>query len=105
MLFRSGKDFVARYGGEEFIAMLPGTPRDGAGVVAEQIRVAVEAQRLRVVRTEQEISRITLSLGVAQFVEGDTGETVIHRADQALYFAKHSGRNNVKTEFELPRSA
>jgi len=97
-----GKDFVARFGGEEFIALLPDTPRDGAAVVADQIREAVQAQRCRVVRTEQEIPQITLSLGVAEFAAGDSADSVVHRADQALYLAKRSGRNAVKTDANLP---
>jgi len=100
-----GKDFVARYGGEEFIALLPDTSRDGASVVAQQIRAAVQAQKLKLVRTDQAIPTITLSLGVAQFSDQDSSETVIGRADQALYLAKRSGRNMVKTESELALSA
>ncbi len=100
-----GKDFVARYGGEEFIALLPDTPRAGASVVAQHIREAVQAQKLKLVRTDQHIPTITLSLGVAEFAQSDNLESVIERADQALYLAKRSGRNTVKTEQELALSA
>ncbi len=100
-----GRDFIARHGGEEFIALLPETRRDGASVVAQNIRQSIENQRLRVVKTEQEIPRITMSFGVAEFSDRDTRDTVVDRADQALYLAKRSGRNTVKTEIELPKSA
>lgn len=100
-----GRDFIARHGGEEFIALLPETRRDGARVVAQKIRESIETQRLRIVKTEQEIPRITMSLGVAEFSDHDTRDTVIERADQALYLAKRSGRNTVKTELELLKSA
>jgi diguanylate cyclase len=100
-----GKDSAGRYGGEEFIALLPETERDGASTVAQQIRRSIESQRLRIVRTEKTIPKITMSFGVAEFADTDTCESVVERADQALYLAKRSGRNLVKTELELAISA
>jgi len=76
-------DIIARYGGEEFMVILPETPPDLAGVVAERIRTSVAAN-----------SPITLSIGLASFPD-DAGELseLINNADAALYRAKEAGRN------------
>ncbi len=86
-------DFAARYGGEEFAVILPEIPLEGAMVVAERIRQAVERQTLRLDGKE---ARITLSIGVASFPEHALNrKDLIERADKALYLAKRSGRNKV----------
>ena len=77
-------DIVARYGGEEFVIVMPQTDLDGACVFAERLRAAV-AERMAV----------TVSGGVTAAVENDTPETLIVRADEALYCAKAAGRNCV----------
>ncbi len=96
-----GKDFVGRYGGEEFVVLLPLTSLDNACVVAEQIRENIARKRLRVTKTGENLGTITVSAGVAQIRENDTVESLIERADRALYLAKNSGRNNVKSEMDL----
>lgn len=96
-----GGDFPARYGGEEFCILLPSTTLDNARIVAEQLRVLISVKKPRNPTTGEVYDRITASLGVAQVKPGDSPTSVIERADNALYLAKESGRNNVKTEREL----
>ncbi|MHB1111215.1 MAG: GGDEF domain-containing protein, partial [Devosia sp.] len=96
-----GKDMVARYGGEEFAAILPQTDLEGAIIVADNIRKAIQAKELLKRSTNEKLGRITASFGVAAFKPGDTPSTLIERADRCLYAAKHAGRNKVVSETEL----
>ena len=96
-----GKDFAARYGGEEFIVLLPDTILSNASIVGEQIREALSGKSLKLKKTGQKIENITASFGVSQIHPNDTIDAVIERADRALYHAKNSGRNTVKTEKDL----
>ncbi len=86
-------DLVGRYGGEEFLLLLPGLDAAHAAAVGERVRRAVAAQPLHL--PEVTLS-LTVSLGVAQAVAGDTVESLVARADEALYRAKRSGRNRVE---------
>ena len=97
-----GKDFVARYGGEEFVILLSGTALENACIVADNIRKSLANVQLKYVKTGQYLGKITISAGVSTVWEGDTVESLIKRADNSLYLAKQSGRNNVKSELELP---
>jgi diguanylate cyclase (GGDEF)-like protein len=82
-------DCVGRYGGEEFCVMLPETEAAGAAILAARICEQVAA-------TEFPGRKITLSIGVASLPDnGDTPDAVIAAADEALYQAKHEGRNRV----------
>jgi diguanylate cyclase (GGDEF)-like protein len=83
-----GDDLLGRLGGEEFVIVLPGASTDVALLVAERVRQAVQ----------NSISNppVTISLGVAPLTPGDTVETLLHRADQALYVAKSEGRNALR---------
>lgn len=96
-----GKDIAARYGGEEFAAILPETDRDGAVIVADNIRRAIQAKELLKRSTNEKLGRITASFGVAAWREGDTPSSLIERADRCLYAAKHGGRNRVFSEADL----
>jgi diguanylate cyclase len=88
-----GKDFPARIGGEEFIVLLPDTTIDGALSVAENIRRTIEHARIINPRNQQVISKVTVSIGITCFEPEDDLESVLHRADRALYLAKERGRN------------
>ena len=96
-----GKDLAARYGGEEFVAILPSTDIEGAVIVAENIRKAIQAKELLKRSTNEKLGRITASFGVAAFRPADTAGSLIERADRCLYAAKHAGRNRVINEVEL----
>jgi len=86
-------DVPARYGGDEFIIMLPDTPARGALEVAERIRNAVESTPFA---TEAGRAPCTVSIGVASFPQdGRSIESLLARADRALYDAKAAGRNRV----------
>jgi len=83
-------DIAARYGGEEFAVLVPETKRHDLVALAERIRERIEAQEI----SDGEIAvKVTVSIGVTSLSESDTPETLIKRADDALYRAKHEGRN------------
>ncbi|MCQ4160912.1 diguanylate cyclase [Roseomonas sp. GC11] len=83
---------AARLGGEEFALLLPGLPLDAAELVAEKLRAALAATP---VPTPAGALSITASLGVATLEEDGAPDTLMKRADQALYTAKREGRNRV----------
>jgi diguanylate cyclase (GGDEF)-like protein/hemerythrin-like metal-binding protein len=83
-------DRVARWGGEEFVVIAPMTNLAGAAQLAEKLRALLEDSPLG------PDGPITASFGIAEVGEGDTAEAFLHRADQALYRAKTSGRNRVE---------
>ena len=96
-----GKDTAARFGGEEFILVLPDTALKGAFILAEQIRINLKSMRWTARDSGKSIGSITVSLGVAQYKPGETVESMIQRADKALYFAKENGRNKTATELDI----
>jgi diguanylate cyclase (GGDEF)-like protein len=86
-------DTVGRLGGEEFAVLLPETSARTATDIAERIRNAMQSL---VLPTEAGPMRTTLSIGVAEILESDDSiDTILHRADEALYKAKNNGRNLV----------
>jgi two-component system, cell cycle response regulator len=88
-------DLVGRLGGEEFVVVMPETSLAGAVVVAERFRVAV-AEEPFIPQGQTERLPVTVSVGIAVTGEGsDTIDTLLKRADDALYAAKHAGRNRV----------
>ncbi len=84
-------DACTRYGGEEFVVVLPGTTLAAAVEVAERLRHGVAERALLAEPTV----RVTVSLGAAQYLAGETIEQVLERADAAVYAAKRCGRNQV----------
>jgi len=94
-LRRSGlrkNDFWGRLGGEEFALALPETGIDSALIPAERIRTMLEETS---VQYGPVTFRITVSIGISQYRPGDTIETLLGRADQAMYEAKQTGRNRI----------
>lgn len=85
-------DMVFRYGGEEFLVLLSGTGREAAGLVGERLRHAVlELQCLAQGRPIE----LSISLGCASLLPGESAESLLRRADSALYIAKRDGRNRL----------
>jgi diguanylate cyclase (GGDEF)-like protein len=87
-------DRLARYGGEEFVVVLPGADTTAAHVTAERLRLAV-----------QETTPSTISVGCAARRPAEPAESVIRRADALLLAAKRTGKNAVRTDAQLRRSA
>ncbi|MGD9808939.1 MAG: diguanylate cyclase [Deferribacterales bacterium] len=83
-------DHIGRWGGEEFLIILPDTDYHHAQIVAEKLRDAVASYCF------EKIPSQTASFGVATYAKGDKANTLLARADKALYMAKSNGRNNVK---------
>jgi diguanylate cyclase (GGDEF)-like protein len=88
-------DVPARWGGEEFVVVLRQTDGTGALVAAERIRKAVESL---VIDSNGKRIPVTVSIGVAEFSVEDSAETLIDRADNAMYRAKTAGRNRVEKQ-------
>lgn len=91
-----GKDFVARFGGEEFSIILPQTDMKGGKIVAEQIRDAVSTGNLKNIKSGESYGTITMSIGIGQYRQDDLPNSLVQRADRALYLAKDGGRNRVE---------
>lgn len=84
-----GPDDLFRWGGEEFLVTAPHTDLQGATVLAEKLRLAIESD------TFPTVGRLTASFGVAELRPAEDREEWFKRVDQALYRAKNSGRNKV----------
>lgn len=96
-------DVIARYGGEEFAVIMPQSNKNDAAFVAERIRATIE--KARYVINVDEALKVTVSIGVAVTApQSETIETLIERADSALYEAKRLGRNRIVFS-EMPETA
>jgi len=83
-------DIFCRYGGEEFVLLLPHTPAQQGMVLAERLRLAVAG---RPFRGEESSFSLTVSIGLAELLEGETLNGLLERADHAVYAAKQDGRD------------
>lgn len=81
-------DTLGRFGGEEFVIILPNATANVGMMVAERVRSAIEAGEAN--------PPTTISVGVAELATGETCESFLKRADQALYEAKREGRNRLR---------
>ena len=92
-----GRDIAARIGGDEFAALLPQTSLQGALALAEHIRAAVADGRIHRGDGKDFVGSVTLSIGIAIRNPGEPLESLMERADAALYDAKRAGRNCIRT--------
>lgn len=93
-------DIAGRYGGEEFSIILPYTKLPEAQMVAERLRKAVEKTKIDISKVNSDVTEknigVTISLGVAEYSPDDDENTLLQKADKALYKAKENGRNRVE---------
>jgi diguanylate cyclase len=82
-------DMLFRWGGEEFVILAPSTGYQSAADLAEMLRAKVEQHKI------ETAGKITISLGVAEYVSGESESACFLRVDAALYAAKNGGRNRV----------
>jgi diguanylate cyclase (GGDEF)-like protein len=87
-------DQVFRFGGEEFLVLLSGTGHDDAIIIADRMRREIEKS---VFKAGTEEIKVTISIGVSTQRNSDTRESLLERADKALYIAKSNGRNKVES--------
>ena len=89
---------VARYGGEEFAIIMPRTRLAASRAIAEALRVAIEGKKLLRKSTNENLGKITVSIGVAQYRSSESMHDLIERTDACLYASKRAGRNRVTTD-------
>lgn len=82
-------DIIGRYGGEEFLIILPNTALNDARIVAERIRSTVESYEF------EQITQLTISLGLVEGIDKEEISTLFKRLDNLLYVSKNNGRNRV----------
>lgn len=85
-------DFVGRFGGEEFIIILPESSLETAMLLAQRIRQTIAETRFPELPAGE---RITVSQGVTEYLNGEHIDATLKRADDALYEAKHAGRDQI----------
>jgi two-component system, cell cycle response regulator len=97
-------DVVARWGGEEFVVALSGAAADGVQVAAERLRQAIAATLIARPGSADPV-RVAVSIGVARRRSGECLDSLVDRADRAMYGAKTMGRNRVVIETECRASS
>ncbi len=90
-------DLSARFGGEEFVVMLAGISTDLAWIVAERLRRHINSEHI-ITDDGRELPPVTISLGIAECRVGDSADSLLKRADTAMYRAKETGRNRTCRE-------
>ncbi|WP_212625336.1 GGDEF domain-containing protein [Pseudomonas sp. PP3] len=85
-------DMVFRFGGEEFLILLSNTSREAAALVGERLRFAAQAEEYI---ADGRSIQLTISLGCSTLLPGESAESLVRRADNALYIAKREGRNRL----------
>ena len=91
-------DFIARYGGEEFAVILPHTSLNDARKAGDGARSYIDNAKFSY---KSRSIPLKISVGISTFRKDDTVDSVLERADNAMYLAKNSGRNTVKTEDDV----
>src|SRR5882724_2385274 len=86
-----GADQQFRFGGEEFVVVLDHATTEGVEVAFDRLRETIAAFEF------PQVGRVTISLGYSQIYPTDSPSTCVERADAALYYAKHHGRNNIRS--------
>jgi diguanylate cyclase len=99
------KALITRFGGEEFAIILPEADIVAGRFSAETVRQALLTRELIKRSTNENLGRITISLGVAVYRRGDTASSIVERADGALRQAKRDGRNRTIAEDSLAEAA
>ena len=97
--------FAARYGGEEFAMIFPSETEEQVHAVLEEIRVEIASRMLKRRSTNEDLGTITVSAGVAQRARGETYDSLMGRADDALYASKRGGRNKISKAKGMARAA
>jgi diguanylate cyclase (GGDEF)-like protein len=85
-----GADQLFRFGGEEFVVVLDHATTSGAEIALNRLRSAIEEFAF------PQVGKVTISLGYSEIFPNDDPTTCVERADAALYYAKHHGRNNIR---------
>lgn len=88
-------EVIARYGGEEFVVIVPKANEKEIIAISEMVRETVAKHKIGDLH-------VTVSVGATTFIQGDSFETILNRADQALYHSKNNGRNCVAHSMHLP---
>ncbi|MFY0727836.1 GGDEF domain-containing protein [Pseudomonas sp. NFX15] len=86
-------DMVFRYGGEEFLVLLSNTTREAAAMVGERLRFAAQSEEFL---ADGHSIILTVSLGCSTLLPGESADSLLRRADSALYVAKREGRNRLE---------
>ena len=97
--------FAARYGGEEFAMIFPGEGQDQVYECLEEIRMEISSRMLKRRSTNEDLGTITISAGMAERTAGEPLESLLERADAALYASKHAGRNATSRALGVARAA
>ncbi|MDI3273154.1 GGDEF domain-containing protein [Pseudomonas sp. MDT1-16] len=85
-------DMVFRFGGEEFLILLSNTNREAAALVGERLRLAAQTEDYA---ADGHLIELTVSLGCSTLLPGESADSLLRRADSALYVAKREGRNRL----------